>query len=116
MRGTVAKRLRREERAYGPSKDWTKEGYFPKHPHLRTYVIMTTYQTMIPKLVLAETDPEGQKGSIVTIPGADGKMYNYRYVPFLMNGRFEADLERRKYKAFKWWWKHKGILCGRLKH
>jgi hypothetical protein len=115
MRGTVAKRLRRQERAYGPRSEWTKDGYFPKHPHVRGYTIMTTYQTMVPKMFDAAQDPD-KTTPIAVLPGTDGKAYNYRYVPFLMNGRFEADLERRKYKAFKYWWKAKGIICGRLKH
>lgn len=76
---------------------------------------MTTYQTMVPKMFLASKDPD-KSTPIAVLPGVDGEQYNYRYVPFMMNGRFEADLERRKYKAFKWWWKNKGILSGRLKH
>lgn len=115
MRGTVAKRLRRQPAAYGPRRDWTTEGYFPTHPSIHAYTVMTTYQTMVPKVFLASTDPDKSK-PIAVIPGTDGELYNYRYVPFVTNGRFEACLERKKYKAFKWWWTHKGILRGRLKH
>ena len=116
MRGTVAKRLRRQPEAYGPRSEWTTEGYFPKHPTVHAYTIVTTYQTMVPRLILQSEDPQGQQGVIAVIPGADGKMFNYRYVAFTQNGRFEADNERKKYKAFKWWYKNKGIISGRLKH
>ena len=111
MRGTRAKLLRRL--AYGPREDWTKDGYFPSHPHVRGYTVMTTYQTMVPRLIRTDLD-ENKETPITTLPGADGKMYNYRYVPFTSNGRFEADTDRRKYRAFKYWWKKKGILSDRL--
>ena len=115
MRGTVAKRLRRQPTAYGPRRDWTMEGYFPTHPRIHSYTIMTTYQTMVPKMILKSTDPDKSK-PIAVLPGVNGELYNYRYVPFMTNGRFEADNDRKKYKAFKWWYKNKGIICGRLKH
>lgn len=115
MRGTVAKRLRRQPEAYGPRGEWTKEGYFPKHPTVHTYTIMTTYQTMVPRLILQSED-EDKSPAIAVLPGEGGQLYNYRYVPFLTNGRFEADNERKKYKAFKWWYKNKRIISGRLKH
>lgn len=75
---------------------------------------MTTYQTMVPKLIRTDLDKD-KSPPITVLPGADGHKYNYRYVPFITNGRFEADLERRKYQAYKKWWKRHGIVCGRLK-
>ena len=115
MRGTVAKRLRRHKAAYGPRSEWTTEGYFPKHPRVHAYTIMTTYQTMVPKMFLASADPD-KSTPIAVLPGVDGETYNYRYVGFTSNGRFEADNDRKKYKALKWWYKNKGIICARLKH
>jgi len=112
MRGKRAKELRRL--AYGERKTWTQEGYFPCHPSLRQYTVMKTYQTMVPKLI--RTDLDGNTSAPITVlPGSDGHKYNYRYVPFVSNGSIFADMERRQYRAYKYWWKKKGIISRRLK-
>ena len=116
MNGTRAKKLRRL--AYGPRKDWTLEGYFPNHPLHRAYTVMKTYQRPIPKTIRADKDTGTPReiAASVKLPGADGHTYHYRYVSFTYNGMIFADHERRQYRAYKWWWKNKGIVCNRLKH
>ncbi len=104
MRGTRAKAIRRQ--IYGPRSEWTKEGYFPNHPALRAYTIMTRYQRMVPKFLLAENDVNPE-APLATIRKSDGLMYNYRYVPFEINGRFEADTERQEYQKAKAAWKRR---------
>ena len=101
MRGTRAKKLRRQ--VYGPRSEWTKEGYFPCHPALRSYTIMTRYQRMVPKLILASDD--SGEGQLLASFKQRGKLMNYRYVPFEINGRFEADTERQEYRKAKAAWK-----------
>lgn len=102
MNGSRAKKLRRL--AYGPRNEWTLDGYFPCHPRVRSYVIMTTYQTMVPRLIEASKD-EDKSEPISILPGADGVLYHYRYVPFTTNGRFETDPERKLYQWAKRNWK-----------
>lgn len=115
MNGSRAKKLRRE--AYGPRTDWTLTGYFPCHPSLRQYTVMKTYQRPVPKTIRADKDTGTAReiAASVKLPGADGHIYHYRYVSFQYNGMIFADVERRKYRAFKYWWKKKGIISGRLK-
>ncbi len=105
MRGSRAKKLRRL--AYGPRKDWTEEGYFVNHPSARAYVIMKQYQKVVPRLFEADKDPgtEEEKAQSIHIPGPEGKMMNYRYVPWTFNGETVADIERRKYQWAKRNWK-----------
>ncbi len=103
MRGTVAKRLRRL--VYGPRSEWTKEGYFPCHPAVRGYTIMTRYQRTVPKLILASDDPG--EGQLLASFMQNGKKMNYRYVAFEINGRFEADTERQEYRKAKAAWKRR---------
>ncbi len=114
MRGARAKKLRRE--VYGPRSEWDKDGHFPCHPSVRGYTIMKTYQKIIPRLILADKDdgtPEEQAQSI-KMPGADGKMYHYRYVPWQYNGEHRADIERRKYRWAKRNWKRfKKVILSR---
>ncbi len=115
MRGTVAKRLRRE--VYGPRSEWTEEGYFINHPSARAYTIMKQYQKIIPRLFEADKDPgtDEEKAGSIKIPGPEGKLMNYRYVPWNYNGETLADTERRKYQCAKKWWTRHGILCTLLK-
>ena len=115
MRGTTAKKLRRL--AYGPREDWTKEGHFPSHPQARGYTILKTYQKLVPQVIRADLDTgtEKEKAASIQLPGADGHIFNYRYVPWQYNGEHRADVERRKYQAAKKWWTRHGIESTRLK-
>jgi len=60
---------------------------------------MTRYQRMVPKLLIAADDPG--EGQLLASFLQKGKMMNYRYVPFEINGRFEADTERQEYRKAK---------------
>jgi hypothetical protein len=107
MRGSRAKKLRRA--AYGPDSGG-------KDHRERGYTILKTYQKIVPLIVRADKDDgseEDQRNS-VHMPGKDGHTYHYRYEPWLYHGQHVADLERRKYLSFKYWWKAKKILSGRL--
>ena len=97
MRGSKAKRLRRE--VYGERSTWDLEGYFPFHPRARSYVILKTYEKIVPRLTLAATDKD--QSVSIQLQGADGRMYNYRYVPWKYNGELQADPERRQYQFLK---------------
>lgn len=83
MRGSRAKQLRRA--VYGPRSEWTLDGYFPRHPRVRTYTVMKTYEKIVPRVVRADLDTgtEAEKAASIKMPGPGGVMYNYRYVPWM---------------------------------
>ena len=64
---------------------------------------MTRYQRTVPRLILASEDPG--EGQLLASFKQNGKMMNYRYVTFEINGRFEADTERQEYQKAKAAWK-----------
>lgn len=110
MRGTRAKALRRA--AYGPRSEWTKEGYFPLHPAVRSYTILKTYEKIVPRMIRADSDPGSAKeqAASIKLPGPGGVIYHYRYMPWAYNGEHRTDTERRKYQWAKRWWKRLGIV------
>ena len=103
MRGSRAKLLRRA--VYGPDSSGADH-------RERGYVVLKTYQKIVPRLIEAEKDDgtEEEKAASIQVSGPGGKIFNYRYVPWNYHGQHQADRERRKYLWTKRNWKEKKVV------